>query len=345
MTQAIVLAEKGYVPDPLIRVGIRRLLTKRLADCRNSSLESEAQTFSEFVDHMNRSPLALHTKDANAQHYEVPTDFYRQCLGPRLKYSSCYFTTPQATLRQAEEDMLALTCKRAELKDGQRILELGCGWGSLSLWMAEAYPQSRITALSNSASQRQCIESQAKAKGFRNLEIVTCDMNEFSIDTKFDRVVSVEMFEHMRNYRMLFEKISGWLKDDGKLFFHIFCHAEYTYPFEVEGDDNWMGKNFFTGGIMPAYSLPLRFQDHLQIEQQWKVDGTHYAKTSEEWLKALDRSRSAALSIFRQSGSPEQPEILVNRWRIFFLACAELFRFDEGREWFVGHYLFANRKG
>ena len=345
MPNAIALAERGLVPDPLIRIGIRRLLAKRLSDCRSAGLESEAKEFADFVEHMNRSPLALHTKDANAQHYEVPTEFYRLCLGPRFKYSSCYFKTHQTTLKQAEEDMLALTCSRAELKDGQSVLELGCGWGSLSLWMAEKYPHSNITAISNSASQRQYIESQAVAKGFKNLKVITCDMNDFSIDQRFDRVVSVEMFEHMRNYRMLFERISHWLKDDGKLFFHIFCHGEFTYPFEVEGDDNWMGKNFFTGGIMPAYSLPLRFQEHLQIAQQWKVDGTHYARTAEEWLKALSRNRTAALTVFRQSGSPEQPEVLVNRWRIFFLACAELFQFDEGREWFVGHYLFTKRKG
>lgn len=343
MQSAIQLAEKGLIPDPLLRIGIRRLLAKRLEDCRTSTAESESDFYTQFVQHMKQAPLALHTSDANSQHYEIPTAFFKTCLGPRMKYSSCYFKTPDTTLGQAEEAMLTLTCERAQIFDGAEILELGCGWGSLSLWMAEKYPKARITAVSNSASQKSYIDSVAQSKGFKNLQIVTCDMNEFSTDQTFDRVVSVEMFEHMRNYRLLFERISSWLNDSGKLFFHIFCHAQFTYPFETEGEDDWMGKNFFTGGIMPSYSLPLAFQEHLQIERQWKVDGTHYAQTSEEWLKALDRNTKQALTVFSQNGAPDKPDVMVNRWRIFFLSCAELFRYNEGREWFVGHYLFSKR--
>lgn len=239
--------------------------------------------------------------------------------------------------------MLRLTCERAELRDGQDVLELGCGWGSLSLWMAEMYPNSRITAVSNSASQKAHIEATASLKGLKNLNIITCDMNNFSIDKSFDRVVSVEMFEHMGNYRLLFERIATWLKNDGKLFFHIFCHAEFTYPFETEGDDDWMGKNFFTGGIMPAFSLPLNFQEHLKIDHQWKVDGTHYGQTSEEWLKHLDKNRAKAIEVFKSEGCPTDPHVMVNRWRIFFMACAELFNYQHGRQWFVGHYRFTKK--
>ena len=343
MVSPIALAETGLVPDALIRMGIRRLLDVRLKECRMASCEQESDHFAAFIQHMNASPLALHTADANTQHYEVPTRFYQQCLGARLKYSSCYFKPGVNTLDQAEVDMLALTCQRAGLVDGMDILELGCGWGSLSLWMAEKYPKARITAVSNSATQKKYIDSVASAKNFKNLTIITCDMNVFAIDRTFDRVVSVEMFEHMRNYRLLFERVSTWLKPAGQLFFHIFCHAEYTYPFETEGDDNWMGRHFFTGGIMPGYSLPLIFQEHLKIERQWKVDGTHYGETSEQWLQNLDRNREKALKILREEGCPDKPEVMVQRWRIFFMACAELFNANDGREWFVGHYLFAKK--
>ncbi|MCX6124773.1 MAG: class I SAM-dependent methyltransferase [Proteobacteria bacterium] len=344
MQSAIEFAEKGLVPDALVRVGIRRLLSKRINDCRSDSCEKEGFIFSDFIRQMRSAPLALNTAEANSQHYEVPTSFYKYCLGARMKYSSCYFSSPSSSLEKAEEDMLGLTCERAGLKDGMNILELGCGWGSLSLWMAEKYPAANITAVSNSASQKKHIDGVAAARGLKNLTIITCDMNEFSIDKTFDRVVSVEMFEHMRNYQMLFERISRWLNDDGKLFFHIFCHAQFTYPFGTEADDDWMGKNFFTGGIMPAFSLPLNFQEHLKIEQQWKVDGTHYGRTSEEWLLKLDRNRANALKVFKAEGSPADPAIMVNRWRIFFMACAELFKFKDGREWFVGHYLFAKQR-
>jgi cyclopropane-fatty-acyl-phospholipid synthase len=347
MLSGIELAEKGFVPDSVVRLGIRKLLQKRLVDCKASSCEQEGESFARFVDHMNSAPLALHTSDANAQHYEVPTAFYKYCLGPRLKYSSCYYksldTSHPTGIAQAEEDMLALTCERAGITNGMNILELGCGWGSLSLWMAEKYPNSKITAVSNSASQKAHIDGVANKRGFSNLTIVTCDMNHFSIDKTFERVVSVEMFEHMRNYRSLFERISQWLNPDGKLFFHIFCHAQYTYPFETDGDDDWMGKNFFTGGIMPAYALPLRFQEHLKIERQWKVDGTHYGQTSEDWLKRLDQNRQKVLELFRSEGAPASPHVMLNRWRIFFMACAELFNYEQGREWFVGHYLFSKR--
>ena len=345
MISGIELAERGLAPDFAVRAGIRQLLNVRLKQCAGSSGESSWESTKVFLDHMNRSPLALNTSDANAQHYEVPTEFYDYCLGTRKKYSSCYFVTGRESLAEAEEIMLAKTCERAQLKDGQTVLELGCGWGSLSLWMAEKYPKSTITVVSNSATQRQYIEGVAAKKGFKNLTVITCDMNEFNIDQTFDRVVSVEMFEHMRNWNLLFERISGWLKPGGKLFFHIFVHQFYTYPFETSGDDDWMGRHFFTGGIMPAFDLPLRYQEHLKIEDKWQVCGTHYGETAEWWLKNLDANRDKALDVFRRNPNQagDSPTVMVNRWRIFFMACAELWNFREGREWFVGHYLFTKR--
>jgi cyclopropane-fatty-acyl-phospholipid synthase len=294
---------------------------------------------------MDRSPLALNTEDANAQHYEVPAEFYSLCLGPRKKYSSCFYNTGHESLAQAEDAMLTITCERAQLKDGQKVLELGCGWGSLSLWMAERYPQSKITAVSNSHSQRAFIEGVAGVRKLKNLTVITCDMNQFSSTETFDRVVSVEMFEHMRNWRELFYRVSTWLKSDGKLFFHIFVHKNYTYPFETSGKDDWMGRHFFSGGIMPAFDLPVRFQDHLRVEEQWLVDGRHYGKTAEHWLQNLDTNRDHALKIFAKNSHPngDSPSVLVNRWRIFFMACAELWNFNQGREWFVGHYISSKR--
>lgn len=345
MISSITIAERGFAPDALIRAGIKRLLKDRLKECEGLSGESSWDQSCKFFSEMNRAPLALHTADANAQHYEVPTEFFDYCLGPRKKYSSCYFETGRESLAHAEEAMLAKTCERADLRDGQTVLELGCGWGSLSLWMAERYPNSKITVVSNSGSQRKYIETIAEKNGFKNLTVLTCDMNHFSTDQQFDRVVSVEMFEHMRNWYLLFQKISGWLKPEGRLFFHIFVHRFYTYPFETDGDDNWMGRHFFTGGIMPAFDLPLRFQEHLKLESQWLVDGHHYGQTAEWWLRNLDMNRDKALAVFRRYPNPQgdRPTVMLNRWRIFFMACAELWNFEQGREWCVGHYLFSRR--
>ena len=342
MISVISLAERGLLPDLAVRAGIRGLLRNRLRECAGQDEESAWNDSLNFMASMENSPLALHTSDANAQHYEVPSEFYNYCLGARKKYSSCYFPKGSETLDQAEDIMLGLTSERAGLQDGQKILELGCGWGSLSLWMAEKYPNAKITAVSNSRSQKAYIDSVAASKGFKNLTIVTCDMNDFSTDQQFDRVVSVEMFEHMRNWRLLFERISRWIKPDGQIFFHIFVHRFYTYPFETQGDDNWMGRHFFTGGIMPAFDLPLRFQEHLKVESQWLVNGRHYGETSERWLRNLDFNREQALQLFKKHHQVgrDSPEIILNRWRIFFMACAELFNYREGREWCVGHYLF-----
>jgi len=351
--QAIDLAERGIVPDFIVRAGIRHLLGSRLNE-RAGNVEEDQAKLQQFVETLRQSPIALHTGKANEQHYEVPPEFFQRVLGKRMKYSSCYYPEGVTTLDQAEEAMLALTCKRAELAGGQRILELGCGWGSLTLWMAEKYPSAQIVAVSNSAPQRLHIEGEARRRGLTNVRVITCDMNEFevsrfNINHAFDRVVSVEMFEHMRNFKLLFQKINSWLAPDGKLFFHIFCHKDYAYPFETDGDDDWMGRHFFTGGIMPSDDLMLYFQDDLVVEKHHHVPGTHYAKTSEHWLENLDAHRSELLGILAMAGSSagvsgnEDAARQLQRWRMFFLACAELFGFRGGSEWMVSHYLFKPR--
>jgi len=265
-------------------------------------------------------------------------------LGPRRKYSSCLYPIGVTGIAAAEEAMLAETCRRAGLVDGMEILELGCGWGSLTLWMAEKYPHARITAVSNSAPQREYIESVCREKGFHNVRVVTADMNTFSIDGSFDRIVSVEMFEHMRNYAELLRRISGWLKPDGRLFVHIFCHRELAYFFETEGEDNWMGRYFFTGGIMPSDHLLFYFNDHLLVEDHWRVNGRHYQQTCEDWLRLQDARREQIMPVLEEIYAAEA-EIWFQRWRVFFMACAELFGYNSGNEWFVGHYLLRKASG
>jgi cyclopropane-fatty-acyl-phospholipid synthase len=261
-------------------------------------------------------------------------------LGKNLKYSSCYFEDLVSDLTTAENKALELTCEHADLQDGHQILELGCGWGSLSLWMAKHFPKARITSVSNSNSQREYIMGQAKERKLSNLQVITADVNTFEPDDTYDRVVSVEMFEHVRNHRGLFKRIHSWLKKDGKLFTHVFCHRSTSYPFEVEGEDDWMSKHFFSGGTMPADELFLRISGQLELETRWRWSGEHYAKTSECWLENLDRAKSEVIPIFEKEMTPEEAMRMFHRWRIFFLACAETFGFANGQEWWVSHYLF-----
>ncbi len=336
-------SEQGKLPDGLIRHGIRRLCTQRLKEELADNPILQYQRFRERLAELRESPIAIETDAANEQHYEVPPEFFELALGKHRKYSSCYYSSGDETLDQAEADMLRLSCERAQLRDGQDILELGCGWGSLTLWMAEHYPNARITAISNSASQRQSIEERLSAKGLTNVEIITVDVNEFQTEQRFDRVVSIEMFEHMKNYARLMENISVWLKAQGKLFVHVFCHRELMYHFETEGDDNWLGRYFFTGGLMPAADTLLHFQDHLSIEHQWRMSGQHYERTSNHWLANLDRNRTAAEDILAEVNGRDDAALWVQRWRMFFMACAELFGYREGREWMVAHYLFKRR--
>lgn len=333
------LLARDLLPDPLIRLGIRRLLAARLRDedpGGETELENHLQDFSALLA---GGPLAVHTGEANTQHYEVPTEFFEKVLGRRLKYSSAYFADPRQSLDGAEEAMLKLTVERAELVDGHDILELGCGWGSLTLYMAEHFPNSRILAISNSATQKEFIDGRARELGFDHLEVRTVDMRHLQLDRRFDRVVSVEMFEHMRNYQLLLRRIASWLHPHGKLFVHIFCHRRLAYLFEAKDAGDWMSRYFFTGGMMPSFDLLGRFNDAMEIESQWQVNGTHYAQTSEAWLRNMDRQKREILPILRDVYGARDERRWWVYWRVFFLACAELFAYGDGREWFVGHYL------
>ncbi len=339
MKTAISLLETGLVPDALTRAGIRHLCRVRLAS-ETRGAESRMAALRESI---RTGPVAPVGGLANEQQYEEPAEFMRLALGPRMKYSACLYETGRETLAQAEDAMLALTARRAELADGQDILELGCGWGSLTLWMAERFPGSRITAVSNSASQREHVLAEAARRGLANVTVLTRDMNDFTTGQTFDRVVSIEMFEHMRNYPELLRRIAGWLKPAGKLFVHIFCHKSLAYPFTDDGEDDWMARHFFSGGIMPSEGLLLDYQDHLQQEKMWVVDGRHYESTANHWLANLDRSRPRALELLRAAYGADAA-LRLTRWRIFYMACAELFGYDDGGQWRVAHYLFRRRR-
>lgn len=347
MTASFIdLAERGLIPDPLLRTGIRKLCADRLKELRGPTLDAERARLQTYVEELKRAPIAVHTKEANEQHYEVPSGFFKLVLGKNLKYSSAFFPDADADLDRAEDSALATTIERAEIRDGMRILELGCGWGSLTLAMARRFPNSRITALSNSSSQREFILSKAASEGLKNVEVLTrniVDENSLPAD-EFDRLVSVEMFEHLKNYEALFERISVWLKKDAKMFVHIFTHREFPYPFETDGEDNWMGRYFFTGGQMPSHDLLLFFQDRLRIEKQWAWDGTHYARTADAWLANQDRNRDEVMKVLSQTYGEQEAARWFHRWRMFFMACSELFGFEKGNQWGVSHYLFRNVK-
>ena len=341
MRLGIDAVERGLVPDAIVRAAIRQLCRRRLRDCAvDPSVSSSRGVQSVFVESMRSGPIALLPEKANEQHYEVPPEFFGLVLGPHRKYSSCVWTPECCSLAEAEAAALAMTCERAGLRDGQDVLELGCGWGSLSLWMAEQFPGSRITSVSNSALQRQFIESEIARRELTNLTILTADMNDFQAQPRaFDRVVSVEMFEHMRNYEMLLQRIAGWLRPDGQLFVHHFCHRSFTYPFESRGTSDWMAQYFFSGGIMPGEDLLTLFPNDMRVADQWRLEGTHYQRTSEAWLKNLDRHRGEVMAILKSAYGSRDAVSWFHRWRVFFLAVAELFGYRGGQEWFVAHVL------
>lgn len=325
------LLTQGLIPDVLIRRKIRSLLRQRLKE------EHEKDTRA-ILDKLRGAPLAIETKAANEQHYEVPTRFFQWCLGKHLKYSCCLFEGTDF-LDEAEVKMLNLYCERAEIRNGQEILELGCGWGSFSLFLAEKYPGSSITAVSNSRTQKAYIDEEVAKRGLSNLRVITCDINEFDPHSQFDRIVSIEMFEHLRNYRELFRRISEWMRPDAKMFVHIFTHHKYTYAFEVRDESDWMSKYFFTGGIMPSEKLFYEFREHLQIMKEWRVNGVHYSRTAECWLKNMDKHKREILECFKEVYGTKN-RLWFEYWRIFYMACSELWKFQDGKEWGVNHYLF-----
>ncbi|RZM29750.1 MAG: class I SAM-dependent methyltransferase [Pedobacter sp.] len=338
------LIEQNKLPDFILRAGIRRLLKQRLNDVRTGDVETQQQKLNDLIEELRNSPIAINTADANQQHYEVPTEFYKYCLGKNLKYSSGYWRAGVTDIDTSESDMLELTCQRADLQNGQDVLELGCGWGSLSLFMAAKYPSSTFTVVSNSTTQKAHIDEAARDRGISNLTVITADMNTFQILQQFDRVVSVEMFEHMRNYKLLLNKVDNFLKEDGKLFVHIFTHETLAYKFEVKDASDWMSKYFFTGGIMPSNHLLGYFNDDLTIEKHWVVNGTNYAKTSEAWLQNMDKHEQEIMPLFEKTYGKDHAVKWWVYWRLFYMACAELFGYKNGNEWMVCHYLFKKNK-
>ncbi len=334
--------ERGVLPDWLVRLGIRRLLRARLRDEHAHDPERAAARLQAWIAACDRSPIAIETGAANAQHYEVPAAFYARVLGRHRKYSSGLWSDGVHDLDGAEAAMLAVTCERADIHDGQRVLDLGCGWGSASLWIARHFPNCRVVGVSNSASQRADILARAAQEGLTNVEIVTADANAFAPSGTFDRIVSIEMMEHTRNWRALLARAARWLVPGGAMFVHVFTHATVGYPFAVDGSDDWMGRHFFTGGQIPADAQMLHFQDHFAVEAHWRVSGVHYQRTAEAWLANFDRARRELAPVLREAYG-DRAEAMANNWRVFFLACAELWGFAGGREWLVSHYRLRRR--
>jgi cyclopropane-fatty-acyl-phospholipid synthase len=340
--KAVSWTETGLVPDSVIRAGIRRLLESKRREIRAGDVEHAAGVLNSFVQLMDGSPVALVPELANEQHYEVPAAFFAAVMGEHLKYSCCYWPEGVDSLTAAERAALAQTCERAGIRDGMRVLDLGCGWGSLSLWIAGHYPHCEVVSVSNSTSQREFIAGRAAERGLANIDVRVCDMNDFEAPGRFDRVVSIEMFEHMRNYRELFRRIGRWLTPEGRFFMHVFCHASTPYEFVDRGPTDWMSRFFFSGGMMPSADLPLRFADHLSIERRWHWNGRHYARTCNTWLEKMDANRKAIMPVLAACYGDDDASLWWQRWRMFFMACAELFDYRGGTEWYVGHYLFRN---
>ena len=337
------VVERDVLPDPVLAAAIRARIGRRVAREGAGTEQDRSERFRALVARLREAPIAVATDVANEQHYELPPEFFALILGPRRKYSSAYWPPGTTTLAAAEDAMLELYVERAELVDGQRVLELGCGWGSLSLWLAERFPASSIVGVSNSHGQRRHIEAEAARRGLRNLRIVTADVNELATDEVFDRVVSIEMFEHMKNYRHLLANIAGWLAEDGLLFVHVFSHRTLAFEFRDDDPSDWIGRHFFTGGLMPSDDLLAHFQEDLVLTDHWRLDGTHYERTLRAWLARLDEQRPAVEAVLAATYGADEVTRWLVRWRLFLLVSAELWGWRDGREFLVSHYRFARR--
>ncbi|MFH0914897.1 MAG: nitrous oxide-stimulated promoter family protein [bacterium] len=333
----------GAIPDPVLRRIVRSRVKGLVAGFDRLSPAEREDRGRAAIARLEASPIAVGTDDANRQHYDLPPDFFRLILGPRLKYSCCLWPAEVGGLAEAEEAMLSLTAERAGLADGQEILDLGCGWGSLAAWTAERHPGSKVVAMSNSREQGAFIRRLCDDRGLANVEVRTAEVGHFDPGRRFDRIVSVEMFEHARNHRELLRRISGWLHPDGRLFAHVFCHRDAIYEFDPDGVGGWMARHFFSGGTMPSWDYLARYEEHLTLLDRWQVDGDHYARTLRAWLENLDRNRHLVMPILREVYGSDRARLWMANWRVFFMASEEMFALDEGRQYLVGHYLFAPR--
>ena len=337
----IKLTELGVIPESILRVAIKKLIQKRLLEIPVNSEVRKSQK-ANFIEELQSSPIALSTKIANEQHYEVPPAFFQEIMGAHLKYSCGLFDKNTISLDEAEENMLQLYIERLDIKNNQKILDLGCGWGSFSLYAAAKFPNSTFVAVSNSNDQIEFINNTAAARSLENIKAIKQDMNNLSLDESFDRIISIEMFEHMRNYGALLKKLRNYLHNNGKMFVHIFTHRDHPYPYEVRGPSDWMSKYFFTSGLMPSHDIFSYFEEDLVVEQSWKINGSHYARTCNLWLENHYKNKKTILDIF--TGHYPNPRQWFVRWQLFFLACEKLFAYNEGKEWFVSHYLLVPKE-
>ncbi|KAI3468090.1 hypothetical protein Pfo_024753 [Paulownia fortunei] len=335
--------ERNLLPDAIVRRLTRLLLASRLRSGYRSSADIQLSDLLHFAHSLREMPIAIKTEKPKSQHYEVPTSFFKLVLGKHLKYSCCFFPDKSSTLEDAEKAMLELYCERSQIRDGHSVLDVGCGWGSLSLYIAQKYPNCQITGICNSITQKTHIEEQCRDLQLQNVEIIVADVSTFDMEASYDRIFSIEMFEHMKNYQDLLQKISRWMKSDGLLFVHYFCHKTFAYHFEDVNDDDWITRYFFAGGTMPSANLLLYFQDDVSIVNHWIVNGKHYAQTSEEWLKRMDQNLSSVKPIMESTYGKDSAVKWTVYWRTFFIAVAELFGYNNGEEWMVAHFLFKKK--
>ncbi|KAL3838623.1 hypothetical protein ACJIZ3_023214 [Penstemon smallii] len=335
--------ERNLLPDVVVRRLTRLLLASRLRSGYRSSTDIQLSDLLQFVHSLREMPIAIKTEDPKVQHYEVPTSFFKIVLGKHLKYSCCLFPDKSSTLEDAEKAMLELYCERSQIKDGHSVLDVGCGWGSLSIYIAQKYPNSQITGICNSVTQKGYIEEQCRDLQLNNVKVIVADISTFDMEASYDRIFSIEMFEHMKNYQDLLRKISKWMKTDGLLFVHHFCHKSFAYHFEDVNEDDWITRYFFTGGTMPSANLLLYFQDDVSIVNHWLVNGKHYAQTSEEWLKNMDQNLGSIKPIMESTYGKDSAVKWTVYWRTFFIAVAELFGYNNGEEWMVAHFLFKKK--